>query len=171
MEDHGERSPLFKLLGFLSPFRMVIIMQDLVNYRHTKLGLKLNEEQAIIAAKKLAQIHAAFWNDTEFLEPRFTESQAYRIFFNIAPFWYAKYPPKEKVENRLDMHQIKVKTFAEPTVRDSFFNLSGLLSHSVQNVLSVTAEIISLGIVPKSYDYPRRLSCRKYVFPESRGSK
>jgi hypothetical protein len=126
MEDHGRRNVLLNLMGFSSHFRALLVMEDLCEHKVFGLMNSIPSDYAFVAARNLANLHAAFWDDKikalamhELKEPL----GLYLIFFNINRF--TRYPQtKEEVRTRFKnwaqcdpiFQDLKIQTLLETFV-------------------------------------------------------
>jgi len=107
VEDYGRRNPVLQVLGFLSGFKSVLLFEDLSVYEGFKVNDKMPEEHAIATAKKLAQLHAAYW-DSQIKpivevtkDPAFLDPTVYQQYFALKTNFLTKYPSKEVITKRL----------------------------------------------------------------------
>jgi hypothetical protein len=104
----GVRAFLYHLLGFVSGFKSVFVLQDLSHdYQSFRAGKKLNEETSIIAVQNLAHLHSLSWKKTDSLHipNEFADPKGYKYLFNLDPNLLSKIRlSKEKMETRLSIY-------------------------------------------------------------------
>jgi hypothetical protein len=123
LEDYGDRSSLFTLLGFKTGFRGVFILEDLGNYDSFSIGQPIPENYAQTAVKKLAHFHALNWNKPIPNLP-YTIPEGYLQWFNFSPNMFTKYPNTKNVTNRLQLWEDHCRLFTEPQIKEALYTFS-----------------------------------------------
>jgi len=128
IDDYGDRSILFTLLGFKSGFRAVILMQDLKNYQTYPLGTNIDENTATVAFKKLAQLHVLNWYRP--LHPALPhyKPEIYINFYNLFNnYLFPKCPKQESISKSLKLWENKCLPLKDPQFQ------AAILSYSAQS--------------------------------------
>jgi len=123
LEDYGDRSAIFALLGFKTRFRGVFLLEDVGEYDSFSIGKTIPEHYAHTAVKKLAHLHAMNWNTPI---PNLPDAipEGYLQWFNFSPNMFTKYPNKKNVTNRLQLWEGYCSTFTEPQIKDALYTFS-----------------------------------------------
>jgi thiamine kinase-like enzyme len=128
IDDYGDRSIFFSLLGFKSGFRAVIMMQDLGNYQTLPLGTNIDENTATVVLKKLAQFHALNWYSP--LHPALPtyKPEIYCHMFNLSKYLLLpKCPKPETISKSIKLWENKYLYLKDPQ------NQAVILSYSAQS--------------------------------------
>jgi len=122
IEDHGTRNPLLTLMGFSSHFRALLVMEDLCEHKVFGLTNPITADYAFVAARNLANLHGAFWDDKikalsvhNLKEPL----GMYLLLFSINRF--TRYPQtKEEVRTRFKNWAQFYPIFQDLKIQTSF---------------------------------------------------
>jgi len=98
IEDNGRRNLLLNLMGFSSNFRALLVMEDLCEHKIFGLTNPITADYAFAAARNLANLHGAFWDDKAkaLSKDKLSDPLFYPLFWKTNKF--ARYPQtKEEV--------------------------------------------------------------------------
>jgi len=103
IEDHGRRNGLLYMMGFSSHFRALLVMEDLCEHKVFGLANPITAEYAFAAARNLANLHGAFWDDKikALSVDKLKDPLVYPFFFTFNINRFTQYPQtKEEVRTR-----------------------------------------------------------------------
>jgi hypothetical protein len=128
IEDYGDRSFIFSLLGFQTNFRMLLILEDLIKHENFTYLDKIPENYAIFAVEKLAHLHSLNidWNITKnvAIPEYYNHPQYYLYMFNLHPNFFTKYPDKDIITKRLLLWEKHQTILTDPKIREALYTFS-----------------------------------------------
>jgi len=123
--EETNRPEILNVLGFKSPLRGVILMEDLGNCQNYPLCTTIPEKYAFSLSTKLAQFHTLNWYQP--IHPEFPfecKPAAYICFFNLESSLFSRYPSKDKVIDIINNWEQIFTILTEPKVKDALISFS-----------------------------------------------